>query len=78
MPKDVTTPKHNLSLFDFKMLYGKGEKTVGPSFNYSNNSFIWIFNTPNYVVERIKGDDSYYFDSYVVGLDHNYSPLKGK
>jgi len=78
LSKDVNTPKHNLSLFDFKMLYGKSEKTVGPSFNLSNNSFGWIFNTPNYVVERIKGDDSYYFDAYAVDLDHSYSPLKGK
>ena len=77
LSKDVYTPKHNLSLFDFKMLYGKGEKTVGPSFNISNNNFIWIFNTPNYI-EKNDVDDLYYFDAYVVHLDHHYTDLRGK
>ena len=78
LSKDVNTPKHNLSLFDFKMLYGKGEMTVGPSFNLSNNSFGWMFNTPNYKVAKNEKAEAYYFDAYAVDLDHNYSPLKGK
>ena len=33
IPKNFNTSKHNISLFDFKMIYGKeGEKAVGPSF----------------------------------------------
>ena len=46
IPNEVDTEKHNISLFDFKMLYGKGEKTVGPAYNINNNSFsdVWRIN----------------------------------
>jgi len=78
IPHDVDTEKHTISLFDFKMLYGKGEKTVGPSYNLNNNSFMWLFNSPNYRVSKNEVDEAYYFDGYVVNLDQKFSPLKGK
>ena len=40
IPNEIDTEQHNISLFDFKMLYGKPEKAVGPSFNYNNNKFL--------------------------------------
>ena len=43
------TNKHNLSIFDFKIINGKTEVGVGPSFNYSNGRFAWIFNSENFV-----------------------------
>ena len=78
IPHDADTEKHTISLFDFKMLYGKGEKTVGPSYNLNNNSFMWLFNSPNYRVSKNEVDEAYYFDGYVVNLDQKFSPLKGK
>ena len=78
IPNEVDTEKHNISLFDFKMLYGKGEKTVGPSYNLNNNSFAWLFNGPNYRVSKNEVDEQFFFDHYVVNLDQKFSPLKGK
>ena len=78
IPNEVDTKKHTISLFDFKMLYGKGEKTVGPSYNFNNNSFGWLFNGPNYRVSKNEVDEAYYFDHYAVNLDQKFSPLKGK
>ena len=78
IPNEVDTEKHTISLFDFKMLYGKGEKAVGPAYNFNNNRFGWMFNAPNYRVTKNEGGEAYFFDSYVVDLDQKFSPLKGK
>ena len=79
IPKNINTSKHNLSLFDFKMIYGKeGEKAVGPGLNINNNSILWIFNGPNYKVAPNEADEQYYFDGYTVHLDDRFSPLRGK
>ena len=78
IPKNFDTFKHNISLFDFKMIYGKGEKAVGPSFNINNNNIVWIFNGPNYKVAANESGEQYNFDGYVVHLDDKFSPLQGK
>ena len=78
IPKNFNTFKHNISLFDFKMIYGKGEKAVGPSFNINNNNIVWIFNGPNYKVAANESGEQYNFDGYVVHLDDKFSPLRGK
>ena len=79
IPKNINTSKHNLSLFDFKMIYGKeGEKAVGPGLNINNNSILWIFNGPNYKVAPNEVGEQYYFDNLVVHLDDKFSPLRGK
>lgn len=78
IPKKFDTFKHNISLFDFKMIYGKGEKAVGPSFNINNNNIVWIFNGPNYKVATNESGEQYNFDGYVVHLDDKFSPLRGK
>jgi hypothetical protein len=78
IPKNFDTFKHNISLFDFKMIYGKGEKAVGPSFNINNNNIVWIFNGPNYKVAANESGEQYNFDGYVVHLDDKFSPLRGK
>ena len=48
VPVDIRTDKHTISLFDFKKLYGKGEKTHDGAFNIVNNRFTWNFNSTNY------------------------------
>ena len=79
IPKNINTSKHNLSLFDFKMIYGKeGEKAVGPGLNINNNSILWMFNGPNYKVAPNEAGEQYYFDGYTVHLDDRFSPLRGK
>ena len=79
IPKNINTFKHNLSLFDFKMIYGKeGEKAVGPGLNINNNSILWMFNGPNYKVAPNEAGEQYYFDGYTVHLDDRFSPLRGK
>jgi len=78
IPKNFNTFKHNISLFDFKMIYGKGEKAVGPSFNINNNNIVWIFNGPNYKVAANESGEQYNFDGYAVHLDDKFSPLQGK
>ena len=79
IPKNINTSKHNLSLFDFKMIYGKeGEKAVGPGLNINNNSILWMFNGPNYKVGPNEAGEQYYFDGYTVHLDDRFSPLRGK
>ena len=75
---EIDTEQHNISLFDFKMLYGKPEKAVGPSFNYNNNKFIWLFNGPNYRVAKNEVGEQYFFEGYVVHFDQKFKPLKGK
>ena len=60
------------------MIYGKGEKAVGPSFNINNNNIVWIFNGPNYKVAANESGEQYNFDGYVVHLDDKFSPLRGK
>ena len=79
IPKNINTSKHNLSLFDFKMIYGKeGEKAVVPGLNINNNSILWMFNGPNYKVAPNEAGEQYYFDGYTVHLDDRFSPLRGK
>ena len=78
IPKELKTEKHNISLFDFKMIYGKPEKAVGPSFNFNNNNFNWIFNSSNYKKDKNEVGVQYYYDTYTVDLDTKFSPLKGK
>ena len=79
IPKNINTSKHNLSLFDFKMIYGKqGEMAVGPGLNINNNSILWMFNGPNYKVAPNEAGEQYYFDGYTVHLDDRFSPLRGK
>ena len=78
IPKNFNTSKHNISLFDFKMIYGKGEKAVGPSFNINNNSILWMWNDTNYKVAPNEAGEQYYFDSYGIHLDDRFSPLRGK
>ena len=79
VPVDIRTDKHTISLFDFKKLYGKGEKTHDAALNIINNRFNWVFNSPNYTSHKNEtGEEYLYFDTYFVNLDHNFSPLKGK
>ena len=78
IPKNFNTSKHNISLFDFKMIYGKAEKAVGPSFNINNNSILWMWNGSNYKVAPNEAGEQYYFDSYGIHLDDRFSPLRGK
>ena len=79
IPKNFNTSKHNISLFDFKMIYGKeGEKAVGPSFNINNNSILWMWNGSNYKAAPNEAGEQYYFDSYGIHLDDRFSPLRGK
>ena len=79
VPKDIRTDKHTISLFDFKKLYGKGERTHDASLNIIKNNFIWSFNSPNYGSKKNEtGSEYYYFDSYAVVLDPDFSSLKGK
>ena len=39
VPADIRTDKHTIGLFDFKKLYGKGEKTHDASFNIIDKDF---------------------------------------
>ena len=79
VPVDIRTDKHTISLFDFKKLYGKGEKTHDGAFNIVNNRFTWNFNSPNYTAYKNEmGAEYFYPEHYVVNLDPNFSPLKGK
>ena len=78
-PEDVKIEKHTISLFDFKKLYGKGEKTHDAALNIINNRFNWVFNSPNYTSHKNEtGEEYLYFDTYFVNLDDYFSPLKGK
>ena len=75
---DVNTEKHTISLFDFKMLYGKTEKAPGPTLAYNNNVFQWMFNGPNYRVMDNEVGEQYYFDGIGVSLDEKFQAMKGK
>ena len=78
IPKELKTEKHNISLFDFKMIYGKPEKAVGPSFNFNNNNFNWIFNSSNYKKDKNEVGVQYYYDTYtddMGGIDFD-SPIE--
>ena len=79
VPLDIKIDKHTISIFDFKKLYGKGEKTHDAALNIINNRFNWVFNSPNYTSHKNEtGEEYLYFDTYFVNLDHNFSPLNGK
>ena len=80
IPEDVTSINHTISFFDFKMIYGKGEKTVGPSFNLTNNEFTFFFNSSEYkIFEDRKGSEGFLFDHYGIVLDEFYEgKLKDK
>ena len=73
IPEDVTSINHTISFFDFKMIYGKGEMTVGPALNLTGNEFTFFFNSSEYkVYEDRKGNEGYLFDHYGIVLDENY------
>ena len=80
IPQEVTSNNHTISFFDFKMIYGKGEKTVGPSLNLTKNEFTFLFNSSEYkIFEDRKGSEGYLFDHYGIVLDENYEgKLKDK
>ena len=79
VPADIRTDKHTIGLFDFKKLYGKGEKTHDASFNIIDNRFSWIFNSSNYLATKNEtGYEYLYFDHYIINLDQNFVRLKGK
>ena len=79
IPEDTKTDKYGLTIFDFKKLYGKGEKTVDATFKFNNNEFAWVFNSEKYIVEKNEtGDEQLFFETYVVNFDPLFSPLKGK
>ena len=75
---DVNTEKHTISLFDFKMLYGKTDKAPVPTLSYNNNVFQWMFNGPNYRVMDNEVGEQYYFDGIGVSLDEKFQAMKGK
>ena len=77
LEKDVFSKDHNFSLFDFKMIHNKTELTVGPTFNFAYNDFVWAFNSDQYKeFKNETGFLSYYPDQYIVVLEPNN--LKGK
>ena len=79
VPADIRTDNHTISLFDFKKLYGKGEKTSDAQFNIIDNRFSWVFNSSNYLATKNETESEYfYFDHYIVTLDQNFVRLKGK
>ena len=80
IPEDVTSINHTISFFDFKMIYGKGEKTVGPALNLTNNKFTFFFNSSEYkIFEDRKGSEGFLFDHYGIVLDEFYEgKLKDK
>ena len=79
VPADIRTDKHTISLFDFKKLYGKGEKTSDAQFNIIDNRFSWVFNSSNYLATKNEtGSEYFYYDHYIVTLDQNFVRLKGK
>ena len=79
IPEDTRTDKHTLTIFDFKNLYGKGEKTVGPTLRFTNNELSWQFNSTKFIVEKTEDNaEQFFFEGYVVNFDPLFSPLKGK
>ena len=80
IPQEVTSNNHTISFFDFKMIYGKGEKTVGPALNLTNNKFTFFFNSSEYkIFEDRKGSEGFLFDHYGIVLDEFYEgKLKDK
>ena len=79
IPEDTRTDKHTLTIFDFKKLYKKGEKTVDATFRFTNNELSWQFNSTKYIAGKGEGgSEQFFFESYVVNFDPLFSPLKGK
>ena len=48
IPGKTNTEKHTISFFDYKMIYGKTEMTVGPAFALVNNEFVFFINGSEY------------------------------
>jgi hypothetical protein len=79
IPDDTRIDKYALTIFDFKKLYGKGEKAVGATFKINNNEFVWVFNSDKFIEEKNEtGHELFFFETYAVGFDPFFSPLKGK
>ena len=78
LDENYFTNKHNLSIFDFKIINGKTEVGVGPSFNYSNGRFAWIFNSENFYKDKNEVGVQYYFDTFGLDLNESKIQLKGK
>ena len=66
VPVDIRTDKHTISLFDFKKLYGKGEKTHDGAFNIVNNRFTWNFNSPNYSAYKNEMGAEYFYQNIML------------
>ena len=79
IPDDTRIDKYALTIFDFKKLYGKGEKAVGATFKINNNEFVWVFNSDKFIEEKNEtGHELLFFETYAVAFDPFFSPLKGK
>ena len=79
IPDDTRIDKYALTIFDFKKLYGKGEKAVGATFKINNNEFVWVFNSDKFIEEKNEtGHELFFFETYAVAFDPFFSPLKGK
>ena len=76
IPGKTNTEKHTISFFDFKMIYGKAEMSVGPAFTLVNNEFTFFVNGSQYITyEDREGVELYGFEHYAIVLDSIY---KGK
>ena len=80
IPGKTNTEKHTISFFDYKMIYGKTEMTVGPAFNLVNNEFTFFINGSKYkIMEWRNGVKGYEFEHYGIALNSVYKgKLKGK
>lgn len=80
IPGKTNTEKHTISFFDYKMIYGKTEMTVGPAFNLVNNEFTFFINGSKYnITEWRNGEKNYDFEHYGIALNSVYKgKLKGK
>ena len=80
IPGKTNTEKHTISFFDYKMIYGKTEMTVGPAFNLVNNEFTFFVNGSKYsTIEFRDSEEAYQFEHYGIVLNSVYKgKLKGK
>ena len=80
IPGKTNTEKHTISFFDYKMIYGKTEMTVGPAFALVNNEFVFFINGSEYGnMEYRDGAKGYEFAHYGIVLNSVYKgKLKGK
>ena len=80
IPGKTNTEKHTISFFDYKMIYGKTEMTVGPAFNLVNNEFTFFVNGSKYSTIEFRDEEEHYqFEHYGIVLNSVYKgKLKGK